>query len=145
MATRLETDSMGEVQLPEGALFGAQTQRALNHAGIVPGRGMPAAFLHALALIKAAAARANAEVGALTPAVATAIADAAESVAAGQHDEAFPVPEPAPVEDVPTGALEVLRFQPENLERKLRKQRGLQRLRQRVEPLVHPHRHQLVI
>ena len=92
MATRFETDSMGEVQVPEDALFGAQTQRALNHAGILPGRGMPPPFLHALALIKAAAARANAKVGVLSPAVATAIADAAETVAAGQHADAFPVP-----------------------------------------------------
>lgn len=92
MATRFETDSMGEVQVPGDALFGAQTQRALNHAAIVPERGMPAPFLHALALIKASAAQANAAVGALTPAVAAAIAEAAEAVAAGHYDSAFPVP-----------------------------------------------------
>jgi len=92
MATRFETDSMGEVQVPGDALFGAQTQRALNHAAIVPERGMPAPFLHALAMIKASAAQANAAVGALTPAVAAAIAEAAEAVVAGHYDSAFPVP-----------------------------------------------------
>lgn len=92
MTTRTETDSLGEVQVPRSALYGAQTQRALNHAQIVPRRTMPPPFLHAMALLKSAAAQANAKVDALSPALAAAIVEAAEAVASGHHDDAFPVP-----------------------------------------------------
>lgn len=92
MTTRIETDSLGEVQVPRSALYGAQTQRALNHAQIAPWRTMPLPFLHAMALLKSAAAQANAEVDALSPALAAAIVDAAEAVASGHYDDAFPVP-----------------------------------------------------
>ena len=92
MTTRTETDSLGEVQVPRSALYGAQTQRALNHAQIAPWRTMPLPFLHAMALLKSAAAQANAEVDALRPALAAAIVDAAEAVASGHYDDAFPVP-----------------------------------------------------
>ena len=92
MASRIEVDSMGEVEVPEDALYGAQTQRALNHARIAPQRTMPPPFVYALALLKAAAAIANARVGALDVHLAEAIASAAGAVAAGRHDGAFPVP-----------------------------------------------------
>ncbi len=92
MTTRTEKDTLGEVQVPRSALYGAQTQRALNHARIASRRTMPLPFLHAMALLKSAAAQANAKVGALSPALAAAIVEAAEAVASGHHDAAFPVP-----------------------------------------------------
>ncbi len=90
MATRLETDSLGEVEVPEQALYGAQTQRAVeNFRGMH--RPMPAVFLHCLATVKSAAARANVRCNALTEAQAEALEAAAAEVAAGRHDAEFPV------------------------------------------------------
>ncbi|HEY7775047.1 MAG TPA: class II fumarate hydratase, partial [Kineobactrum sp.] len=90
MTDRIEHDSMGEVRVPAQALYGAQTQRAVNNFQIAP-RMMPARFIGALALLKAAAARANKAVGALDPGLAGAIADAADTVAGGAHAGEFPV------------------------------------------------------
>ncbi|HSH28770.1 MAG TPA: class II fumarate hydratase [Thiohalobacter sp.] len=87
---RTERDSMGEVQVPADALYGAQTQRAVDNFPI-SGLRMPPDFIHALGRIKACAARANAELGQLEPAIAEAIAAAAETVAAGAHDDQFPI------------------------------------------------------
>jgi fumarate hydratase class II len=87
---RTARDSLGEMQIPAGALWGAQTQRAVDNFGI--GRqAMPPAFVHALGLVKWAAARANGELRQLEPTVAEAIAEASLEVAAGQHDAQFPV------------------------------------------------------
>ncbi len=83
-------DSMGELQVPLAALFGAQTQRAVENFRI-SGRPMPADFIHALGLIKAAAAQANGQLGHLHSDIAAAIAAAALAVAEGGHDEQFPV------------------------------------------------------
>jgi fumarate hydratase class II len=88
--TRSESDSLGEVAVPASALYGAQTQRAVDNFHI-SGIAMPAAFIRALGLIKAAAARANAELGLLEPAVAGSIAEAALQIAQGQHAGQFPV------------------------------------------------------
>ena len=85
---RTERDSMGELQVPADALWGAQTQRAVENFPI-SGRPMPRAFIRAVALIKAAAARANASLGLLDAAVADSIVAAAAEVAAGQHDAQF--------------------------------------------------------
>ncbi len=87
---RTEKDSMGEVQVPAAALYGAQTQRAVNNFHI-SGITMPAHFICALGLIKAAAARANAELGLLDPTLATSIADAATAIAQGQYQDQFPI------------------------------------------------------
>jgi len=89
-ATRIERDSMGELEVPADALWGAQTQRALQNFAI-GGRPMPRAFLRALGAIKAAAAAANVELGLLSAPRGEAIRRAAEAVAAGRHDAAFPV------------------------------------------------------
>jgi len=89
-ARRLEHDTMGTVAVPEGALYGAQTARAVENFPI-SGWRMPPAFIAALARVKAAYARANGERGALEPAVAAAIAAAADEVAAGAHGDQFPV------------------------------------------------------
>lgn len=87
---RIETDSMGEVRVPENALFAAQTQRAIDNFPI-SGLTMPRAFVRALGLIKATAAKANASLALLPDDMAQAIAAAAEEVAVGKHDNEFPV------------------------------------------------------
>jgi fumarate hydratase class II len=87
---RIEKDSMGELKVPSDALWGAQTQRAVDNFHI-GGRPMPRSFLRALGLIKAACARVNADLGLLDPARAEAIQRAALQVADGQFDEQFPV------------------------------------------------------
>ena len=87
---RIEKDSMGELRVPANALWGAQTQRAVDNFRF-GGRPMPRAFLRALGLIKAACARANEELGLLDPARAGAIVRSALQVAEGRFDEQFPV------------------------------------------------------
>ncbi|MFT5721871.1 MAG: fumarate hydratase class II [Motiliproteus sp.] len=87
---RIEKDSMGEVSVPVNALYGAQTQRALNHVAI-GGIVMPGAFIRTLGLIKAAAAKANGELGELDPELAAAICSAALRIAQGEYPEQFPV------------------------------------------------------
>jgi fumarate hydratase class II len=87
---RIEHDSMGELRVPGDALWGAQTQRAVQNFPI-SGLRMPRGFIRALGLIKAAAAQTNAGLGALAPELATSIALAAGDVAAGSHDAHFPV------------------------------------------------------
>ena len=83
---RVEHDSMGEVRVPADACWGAQTQRALENFPI-SGRPLPPALIHALALIKAEAARVNP----LERARKQAIAAAADAVATGEHDAQFPI------------------------------------------------------
>ena len=87
---RTERDSMGELQVPASALWGAQTQRAVQNFRM-SGQPMPRGFIRALGLIKAAAAQTNANLGLLPKTRAAAIRRAAMAVAAGEHDEQFPV------------------------------------------------------
>jgi fumarate hydratase class II len=87
---RIEHDTMGEVRVPASALWRAQTQRAVENFPI-SGARLERGHIEALARVKKAAARANAELGVLEPEMAAAIADAAEEVAAGRHDDHFPV------------------------------------------------------
>jgi fumarate hydratase class II len=87
---RIEHDTMGEVRVPADALYRAQTQRAVENFPI-SGRGLERAHIEALARVKKAAARANAELGVLPDDVAGAIVAAAEEVASGAHDAHFPV------------------------------------------------------
>jgi fumarate hydratase class II len=87
---RVEHDSMGALDVPAQALWGAQTQRAIQNFP-PSGLRMPRAFIRALGLIKHAAASANAELGDLPAPVAAAIQAAALEVAAGLHDDQFPV------------------------------------------------------
>jgi fumarate hydratase class II len=90
---RIEHDSMGEVRVPAYAHWGAQTQRAVENFPI-SGLSIERTLVHALAMIKAEAARANVklrDVPHVTKPVGAAIADAAEEVAAGEHDEHFPI------------------------------------------------------
>ncbi len=89
-AYRIEKDSMGELQVPEDALWGAQTQRAVNNFPI-SGLAMPRQFIAALGLVKWAAAGANAELGLIKSDVAVAIQKAALAVSDGDYDEHFPI------------------------------------------------------
>jgi fumarate hydratase class II len=88
--TRIERDSMGEMTLPADALYGATTQRAVENFPI-SGQPLPPEFIHALGLVKLAAARVNRDLGLLDPAVATAIENGARAVANGELDDQFPI------------------------------------------------------
>ena len=82
---RIEKDSMGEVRVPAGALYGAQTQRAVENFPI-SGIPFPRSFIRALGLIKIAAARVNADLELLDHKKAKAIEKAAHEIADGKHD-----------------------------------------------------------
>jgi fumarate hydratase, class II len=87
---RVERDALGEVRVPATALYGAQTQRAVNNFPI-SGIRLPGPFIQALGLIKKAAAQVNAALGLLETKRAQAIAQAADEVAHGVHDVHFPL------------------------------------------------------
>ncbi|MGH8040730.1 MAG: class II fumarate hydratase [Rudaea sp.] len=87
---RIERDSMGELKVPSAALWGAQTQRAVDNFPI-SGLAMPREFIRALGLIKSAAAQANADLEHLSKAKAKAIRRQAARVAAGEFDAQFPI------------------------------------------------------
>lgn len=87
---RIEHDSMGELEVPADALWGAQTQRAVDNFPI-SGRPMPRAFIEALGLVKASAAEVNGRLKLLDAAVAAAVAEAAQRVADGEFDAHFPI------------------------------------------------------
>lgn len=89
-ATRTERDSMGELQVPEWALWGAQTQRAVENFPI-SGLPVPRGFIRALGLVKAACASVNRDLGLLDDARADAIIAAANRVASGELDPHFPI------------------------------------------------------
>jgi fumarate hydratase class II len=87
---RIEHDTMGEMRVPKDALYGAQTQRAVENFPI-SGLRFPRSFIRALGLIKSAAARANTRLKQLPQDLAAAIERAADQVAAGDHDHQFVV------------------------------------------------------
>ena len=87
---RIERDSLGEVRVPADALWGAQTQRAVENFPI-SGIRFPRPFIRALGLIKYAAAKANLELGLLDEERANAIMQAAMEVADGKWDDYFPI------------------------------------------------------
>ncbi|QTN29696.1 class II fumarate hydratase [Rhodoferax sp. AJA081-3] len=89
-AQRMEHDSMGDIAVHTDALWGAQTQRSLQHFAISTER-MPQALLVALARTKRAAAHANRALGLLDAKLAQAITQAADEVLAGKHNDAFPL------------------------------------------------------
>jgi fumarate hydratase class II len=89
-STRREHDSLGDVEVPAGAFYAAQTQRAIDNFRIA-GRPLPPAFIHAVALIKREAAAVNAGLGLLPAALADAIARAADAVLNGDCADQFPV------------------------------------------------------
>ena len=87
---RIERDTFGEIQVSESRLWGAQTQRSLEHFRI-SGERMPPELIRALALVKRACATVNRGLGDLDPAKADAIITAADEVLGGRHDEEFPL------------------------------------------------------
>jgi fumarate hydratase, class II len=87
---RVERDTMGNMRVPAGALYGPQTARAVENFPI-SGLRMPRAFIRALGLLKSAAARVNGRLGELPAAVARAVEAAAERVASGEFDSEFVV------------------------------------------------------
>ena len=89
-ATRIETDSMGSIEVPADRYWGAQTQRSLQHFDIGDDR-FPRPLIRALGIVKQAAALTNAELGVLPGDKAEWIARAAEEVASGKLDDHFPL------------------------------------------------------
>ena len=87
---RIEKDSMGELKVPTDALWGAQSQRAVDNFPISNLRA-PRAMINALGLIKASAAEVNRDLGLLDADIAQAIIDSATAVAEGRYDDHFPV------------------------------------------------------
>lgn len=88
--TRTETDSFGPIQVPASAYWGAQTERSLHNFPFGPTERMPLGIIHALAIVKQAAARVNRHHG-LDAAIADAIDTAAQAVSVGQYDDQFPL------------------------------------------------------
>ena len=88
--TRIETDSIGEIAVAADAYWGAQTQRSIENFPFGARERMPLPIVHALARIKGAAARVNRAHG-LDARLADAIAAAADTIVAGQHDDQFPL------------------------------------------------------
>ena len=87
---RIERDSMGELEVPQGALWGAQTQRAVNNFPI-SGQAMPRSFIRALGLVKKACAGANVSLGLMPEPLGQAIQSACDQVVSGEVDAHFPV------------------------------------------------------
>ncbi|OEC39793.1 fumarate hydratase, class II [Pseudomonas sp. 1D4] len=88
--SRTETDSLGPVSVAEDAYWGAQTQRSLENFAIGEER-MPLPVVHALTLVKKAAARVNGRNGGISPDIARLIEQAADEILAHQHDDQFPL------------------------------------------------------
>src|SRR5690554_5448307 len=88
--TRIETDSLGDVHVPADALWGAQTQRAVDNFP-VSGQPMPPAFIAAVAHVKQAAAEANASLGLLDNNCCDAITDACQALIRGEFADQFPI------------------------------------------------------
>ena len=88
MEFRVEKDSLGEVEVPAGALYGASTQRAVDNFPI-SGYRFGRRFIWALGLIKGSAASVSGVAGSLDPQVASAIRQASDEVVAGEHDDQF--------------------------------------------------------
>src|SRR5262245_36992948 len=87
---RIEKDSMGDVNVPAQVYYGAQTQRAVDNFPI-SGQPLPERLIHALGLVKVAAAIANQELGKLKGEIAEPIVQGAREVAAGKLDDQFPI------------------------------------------------------
>ncbi|MGZ0746413.1 class II fumarate hydratase [Haloparvum sp. AD34] len=87
---RIEEDSLGAMEVPEDAYWGAQTQRAVENFPI-SGKTFGRRFVRALGVVKKAAAQANNDLGLVDDEIADAIVEAADEVIAGEHDDQFPV------------------------------------------------------
>ncbi|GKX49816.1 class II fumarate hydratase [Budvicia aquatica] len=90
VSMRIEKDSMGPIEVPENSLWGAQTQRSLEHFRISEEK-MPKALIHALAQVKRAAATVNMQLGLLDSTKGNAIISAADEVLSDKHSNEFPL------------------------------------------------------
>jgi fumarate hydratase class II len=90
MDMRIESDSMGEINVPGNHYWGAQTQRSLHHFEIGSDT-MPSSLIHAFGVLKEAAAKVNLQIGKLDPKKEALIVEAAKEVAAGKLDDEFPL------------------------------------------------------
>ena len=90
MDMRIESDSMGEINVPGNHYWGAQTQRSLHHFEIGSDT-MPSSLIHAFGVLKEAAAKVNLQIGKLDPKKEALIVEAAKEVAAGKFDDEFPL------------------------------------------------------
>lgn len=90
-AFRIEHDTMGDVQVPADALWGAQTERSRNNFKIGPEGSMPIEIIRAFAILKKCAAKANNQLGVLSTEKYELIAAAADEIIAGKHDNQFPL------------------------------------------------------
>ena len=89
--TRTETDSFGPIEVPADSYWAAQTQRSIENFPFGHRERMPVEIVHALGFVKQAAARVNARIGGLDAEIAEAVQQAAGEVAAGVHDDQFPL------------------------------------------------------
>ncbi|MDB5590669.1 lyase family protein, partial [Enterovirga sp.] len=89
-ATRTESDTFGPIEVPADRLWGAQTQRSIQNFRI-GGERMPAPLVHALGVVKQAAALVNKDLGEVEPRIADAVAAAAAEVVTGKYDDEFPL------------------------------------------------------
>ena len=89
--TRTETDSFGPIEVPADAYWAAQTQRSIGNFPFGPREQMPLEIVHALGFVKQAAARVNVRLGGLDAKIGEAVQQAAGEVAAGTHDDQFPL------------------------------------------------------
>src|SRR4028119_752607 len=89
--SRSESDSFGPIDVPADAYWGAQTQRSIQNFPFGVRETMPVEIVHALGFVKQAAARVNARIGGLDAEIAEAVQQAAGEVAAGTHDDQFPL------------------------------------------------------
>src|SRR5690606_14422787 len=87
---RIETDSMGEINVPSTARYGAQTQRAINNSSI-SGRTVPASFIQAVAHIERSAPQVFRDLGVLDGPIGQAIVEASEAIIGGAYGGQFPV------------------------------------------------------
>ncbi|MGK0459719.1 MAG: fumarate hydratase class II [Candidatus Azotimanducaceae bacterium] len=91
MATRLETDTMGDIEVPAEKYWGAQTERSRHNFAIGPSASMPIEIIYGFAYLKKAAAQTNQELGALDPSKAHLISTVCDEILNGQHDDQFPL------------------------------------------------------
>jgi fumarate hydratase class II len=89
--SRMESDSFGPIEVTADAYWGAQTQRSIENFPFGTREQMPTEIVHALGFVKQAAARVNARIGGLDAEIAEAVQQAAGEIAAGMHDDQFPL------------------------------------------------------
>ena len=91
MASRIETDTMGDIEVPAEKYWGAQTERSRHNFAIGPTASMPIEIVYGFAYLKKAAAMTNQALGVLDPDKAQLIGTVCDEILSGQHDDQFPL------------------------------------------------------